>query len=120
MPSTGILCAELIKQIRYPNTVDIKLPVSEVVQNLSMMIGFLEWIKPEAGNYKLCQHMSKVIKRVLDHAFDPPPVEEAPSTEQQLQGYDANFWGMDGTDDFDWLNSIDWGRASFPEMASFG
>lgn len=127
MPSTGILCAELIKQIRHPSTIEYKFPCSEVVQNLSLMIGFLEWIKPEAGNYKLCQHMSKVIKRVLEFAFDPPAVEEVKEQEEgmgvSVQGFDAidaNFWSVDGMDDFDWLNSIDWGRASFQEMASLG
>lgn len=113
MPSTGILCTELLHQIRYPKTSGIKFPTSEVVQNLSFMIGFLEWITPDAGNYKLCQHMARVIKRVLERVFDPAPVDEVQTNEQQLQGFEAEVWGVDGIDDFDWLNSIDWGRGPF-------
>ncbi|KUJ21517.1 uncharacterized protein LY89DRAFT_729037 [Mollisia scopiformis] len=116
MPSTGILCAELLRQIRYPKTVDVKVPCSEVVRNLNFMIGFLEWIAPEAGNYKLCQHMAQIIKRVLEKVFEPAPVEEALISDRQLESFDANLWGIDGVDDFDWLNSVDWGRRPFPDV----
>lgn len=119
MPSTGILCTELLKQVRYPKTVDVKLPCSEVVQSLSMMIKFLGWIKPGTGNYKLCQHMSEVVKRVLEQVFEPAPAEEVPVNNHQVHGFDANIWGIDGDDDFDWLNGIDWGRGPFPEMGSW-
>ncbi|CAG8975664.1 hypothetical protein HYALB_00012322 [Hymenoscyphus albidus] len=73
MPSTGILCAGLLKQTQYPSQVppSMKLPTSEVVQNLSLMMGFLEWVRPHAGSYKLCQRMAKVIRRVLDRGFEP-------------------------------------------------
>ncbi len=83
------------------------------------MVGFLEWIKPEAGNYKICRHMSQVIKRVLDQVFEPSS-EEVQLSYQQMQGIDAGFWAIDGTDDFDWLNSIDWGRETFPDMTTLG
>ena len=42
MPSTRILCTELLKQTKQPNEVDVRMPVSEVVQNLSLMIGFVD------------------------------------------------------------------------------
>lgn len=114
MPSTGILCAELLKQIRHPKTAtDLNFPCSEVVQNLSYMIGFLEWIKPEAGNYKPCRHMAQVIKRVLEQAFEPPPVEEVPAVDGVAE-FDASMWDGMGIDDFEWLNSVDWGRGPFP------
>ncbi|CZR65944.1 uncharacterized protein PAC_15844 [Phialocephala subalpina] len=114
MPSTGILCAELLKQIRHPKTAsDLNFPSAEVVQNLSYMIGFLEWIKPEAGNYKLCRHMAQVIKRVLEQAFEPPPVEEVPAVDRVAE-LDPSMWDGMGIDDFEWLNNVDWGRGAFP------
>jgi hypothetical protein len=110
MPSTGILCTALLKQIQYPSQVDesARIPPSEVVQNLSLLIGFLEWIRPSAGNYKLCQRMAKVLRRVLDQIFDPKP-EAPPAQSQELTGWPVEGpWQMDGMSDWDWLNSIDW------------
>jgi hypothetical protein len=80
MPSTGILCASLLKQTQQPHSIPAseKLPTAEVVQILNLMISFLEWIKPSAlGNYKLCGRMAKVIRRVLDQVFEPPPSQES-------------------------------------------
>ncbi|RFU31068.1 hypothetical protein B7463_g5296, partial [Scytalidium lignicola] len=54
MPCIGILCTEFLKQAKNPKAAEVKLPCSEIVQNLSMMIGLLDWIQPSAGNYKLC------------------------------------------------------------------
>jgi len=109
MPSTGILCSELLKRSRQPKIDDIRFPCSEVVQNLSLLIGFLEWIKPIAGNYKLCQRMARVLKRVLDQVFDPQPdVQTQPDEQPQLQPPDASssFWFPEGNDDFDWRKGM--------------
>jgi hypothetical protein len=123
MPSTGVLCAALLKQSQSPQMDhSLKLPSSEVVQNLSLMIGFLEWICPSAGNYKLCQRMAKVIKRVLDQVFEPNievQVDEgiAGVGEGMWQGLDDAFGlGSDSLGDLDWLNSIDWSRGPVVEM----
>jgi hypothetical protein len=109
MPSIGILCTELLKQMKHPDEVEIKLPISEIVQNLSLMIGFLDWIKPSAGNYKLCRPLARVIRRVLDQVFEPAAVE-VPRKKENLQQIEiANaFWPSDNIDDLEWLNSIDW------------
>jgi len=78
MPSMRILCTELLKQMQRPDLVEIKLTVSEIVRNLSLMIIFLDWIRPSAGNYKLCCPLAKVIRRVLDQLFEPAAALEAP------------------------------------------
>ena len=84
------------------------------------MIGFLEWVKSEAGNYKLCRHMSQVIKRVMDQVLDPSPSEEATGEDIPMQGFESSLWDLDGIDDFDWLNSIDWGRGPFLDLPTAG
>ncbi|CZS90848.1 uncharacterized protein RAG0_01739 [Rhynchosporium agropyri] len=85
------------------------------------MIAFLEWIAPDAGNYKLCQHIAKVIKRVLEQVFQPPTLntDEHRSNEQAEQStiigsFEPSLWtagvnglGM-GLDDLEWLNTVDW------------
>ncbi|CZT05217.1 uncharacterized protein RCO7_05377 [Rhynchosporium graminicola] len=127
IPAVGIICTELLKQTRLNHTPsscitpDIKLPTAEIVQNLSHMIAFLEWIAPDAGNYKLCQHIAKVIKRVLEQVFQPPTLitDEHQSNKQAEQstiigGFEPSLWtagvnglGM-GLDDLEWLNTVDW------------
>lgn len=117
MPSTGILCTELLKQTKHPNNVDVRMPASEVVQNLSLMIGFLDWTRPTAGNYKLCQRMSQVIKRVLDQVFTPTEKESVKESEAPpAQDMMTDFLSFDNVDDFDWLSSIDWGRGPYIDM----
>jgi hypothetical protein len=109
MPSIGILCTEVLKQVKNPDEAEVKLPVSEIVQNLSLMIGFLDWIRPSAGNYKLCRPLARVIRRVLDQLFEPAAVE-VPREKGSLQQVEAtdDFWRLGNMDDLDWLNSIDW------------
>jgi hypothetical protein len=117
MPSTGILCTELLKQTKQPNDVDVRMPVSEVVQNLSLMIGFLDWTRPIAGNCKFCRRMSQVIKRVLDQVFTPGEKgstldSEVPLTQDTL----TDFLSFNDLDDFEWLSNIDWGRGPYVDM----
>ena len=116
MPSTGILCTELLKQAKQPNDVDVTMPTSEVVHNLSLMIAFLEWIKPTAGNYKLCRRMSQVIRRVLDQVFAPVPKQNTQNSEIALtQDSAMDVLSFNDLDDFEWLSSIDWGRGPYLE-----
>ncbi|KAE9370015.1 hypothetical protein N431DRAFT_344468 [Stipitochalara longipes BDJ] len=117
MPSTGILCTELLKQMKQPNAVDAKMPVSEVVRNLSLMIGFLDWTKPTAGNYKLCQRMSQCVKKVLDQVFTPSEKERAPESQAPpTPDTMTDLLSFDDSDDFEWLSSIDWGRGPYMDM----
>jgi hypothetical protein len=120
MPSTGILCTTLLKQAQNPHAIPAteKLPTAEVVQSLSLMIGFLEWIKPSAGNYKLCRRMSTVVRRVLDTVFDPSPPTQESETNANLVWQGDDMWNgiMDDVNDWDWLNSIDWSRGPYAEF----
>lgn len=115
MPSIGILCTEFLKQVKNPNEAEVRLPCSEIVQNLSMMIGFLNWVRPTAGNYKLCCRMSQAIRRVLDHILEPAPEHIISGTEIRLDTTD-NIPPMNEPDDMDWLNSIDWTRGQFGDL----
>lgn len=78
VPSCGVLCVELLKQLKNPGAQHPKLKRSEIVQNLSMLIGFLEWVRPAAGNYQLCIRMRLIIKRILNQILDPSPPSSAP------------------------------------------
>lgn len=113
MPSIGVLCVELLRQAREPEEQEPKLPRSEIVQNLSLMIGFLNWVKPTAGNYKLCRRMSQVIKRVLDQFFDTNVEKTQDKQDLLTPDFSTDDWPIEGLDDLEWLNSIDWTQGPY-------
>ncbi|CAG8982274.1 hypothetical protein HYALB_00004508 [Hymenoscyphus albidus] len=79
VPASGVLCVELLKQLKHPQLPGPRLARSEIVQNLSLLIGFLEWVRPAAGNYQLCGRMRLIIKRILDQILDPTPPASQPT-----------------------------------------
>jgi hypothetical protein len=143
VPSSGVLCVELLKQLKNPGGSRPKLKRSEIVQNLSLLIGFLEWVRPAAGNYQLCTRMRLIIKRILDQILDPSPPSSAPIQQSQstvlaepmdtTENGTLEFIGPfdtavpqpgafdlssyeNGVDNLDWLNSIDWSRGPWIDM----
>lgn len=111
IPAAGVLAVELLKTTRsavntpsvatstatspfIPNTQplscsqqyqatqpSLQFSRSQVVQDLTMFLGFLDWIRPTDGNYLLCSKLRKVIRRIIDNVLDPP---KYPSTTTQL------------------------------------
>ncbi|KAG0649512.1 hypothetical protein D0Z07_4338 [Hyphodiscus hymeniophilus] len=135
VPSSGVLCVELLKQMKQPAGTPYfpVLPRSEIVQNLSLLIGFLDWIRPAAGNYQLCGRMRQIIKRILDQILNPsPPVpqETLPETPQEhfdtegtthvVEAFDASVFEPghydEGLANLDWLNSVDWSRGPWIDL----
>ncbi|KAH8656163.1 hypothetical protein BGZ60DRAFT_385064 [Tricladium varicosporioides] len=146
VPSSGVLCVELLKQLKQPLPSRLRIPRSEIVQNLSLLIGFLEWVKPAAGNYQLCTRMRLIIKRILDQILDPSPhasqstvpssQESTAATELTGQTFEVNANGLlgqfdtavpppsafdtanyeDGLMNLDWLNSVDWSRGPWSDL----
>lgn len=141
VPSSGVLCVELLKQMKLPPGAPHtpSIPRAEVVQNLSLLIGFLEWVRPAAGNYKLCGRMRQVIKRILTRILNPqcqsvpssqesamasappqlssPPATTAPPFEGNI--FDPAQYD-DGLESLDWLNEIDWSRGPWIDLGGTG
>ncbi|RDW57778.1 hypothetical protein BP5796_12579 [Coleophoma crateriformis] len=124
VPSAGVLCVELLKSTKgAPGTQaqPVHFSRSEVVQSLTMFLGFVDWIRPSDGNYGLCRRLRQVIKGILDCVLDstlPPQSDPIPETDPQ-----TNRIPTDGNGDLllsstqmlmidghatDWLNTIDW------------
>jgi hypothetical protein len=130
IPSSGVLCVELMKQMKHGST--LRLPRSEIVQNLSLLVGFLEWVKPAAGNYQLCGRMRIIIKSVLDQILNPTPSPRAEdmSSETLENNAIANANGVVGVYDpglfetgwdedmenMEWLNNMDWSRGPWFDL----
>ena len=52
IPSAAILSVELLKQSKFPQDSRLAIPRSEIIQNLSMFIGSLEWVRPSEGKWQ--------------------------------------------------------------------
>ena len=96
--SGGILCQELL----YPTFVGAhhprhpKLSRSSLVQQLSLLVGFLDWVRPETSNEELYSDAKRIIERVLDHHLNGQPAMDLGFMAQP----DFNF---DLLDTFDWM-----------------
>jgi len=121
IPSSGIICVELLKQMRQPRSIHVRMPRSEVIQNLSMLVGFLEWVRPTAANRELCGRMSVIIKGILDQVLDPPLMTHGPlissPTSEIVPMPEFDFKQIEMTD-FDWLGTVDWTQGPFIDMGS--
>jgi len=129
IPSAGVLCVELLKSAKgAPGTQAqaVHFSRSEVVQSLTMFLGFLDWIRPSDGNYRLCQRLRQVIKGILGCVLDstsPPQSDPIPETDSQTNRIPNDGNGdlllnsmqmpMIGGDAIDWLNTIDWTQGNW-------
>jgi hypothetical protein len=80
---------------------------STIIQKLSMLVGFLSWISPDAPNADMCMHCKTVIQHVLDHALNTVPTSN--ETYAVLDQFDATqlLFNYDLMDTFDWLRPDD-------------
>ncbi|KAL7932879.1 N-terminal binuclear Zn cluster-containing protein [Trichoderma chlorosporum] len=108
-PAAGIMCMELLKQpsSTEPRTVaTITKPM--IIKQLSLLIGFLEWIGPEAPGAHLCNSIKIVVERVMEQALNPAvprPVtqQEFDTTWDTSLPEDMNDFNFGLLDTFDWL-----------------
>ncbi|KAL7936414.1 N-terminal binuclear Zn cluster-containing/DNA binding domain-containing protein [Trichoderma chlorosporum] len=70
-PSGGILCMELLNPtFKGSHPKNPAITRSNIIQQLSLLIGFLDWIDPSRPNGDLCATTSAVMRRVLDHVLN--------------------------------------------------
>ncbi|KAL7919118.1 N-terminal binuclear Zn cluster-containing/DNA binding domain-containing protein [Trichoderma austrokoningii] len=70
-PSGGILCMELLNSsFKGSHPKNPSITRSNIIQQLSLLIGFLEWIDPSRPNGSMCVTTSAVMRRVLDHVLN--------------------------------------------------
>lgn len=108
-PAGGVLCNELLKPT-LPQRPVPGVTKSGVIQQLSLLVGFLDWVGPEAPNSALCGSCKAVIQHVLDQALNAPPIDP---TDQGAFGRGLDFSFDLGTDmgeffTFDLLDTFDW------------
>ncbi|GJC97234.1 fungal specific transcription factor domain-containing protein [Colletotrichum higginsianum] len=118
-PGGGILCLELLKPTLHGGNhpQNPKLTRSSIIQKLSLLVGFLDWVSPTAPNGDLCADCKCIIQHVLDQALNGP----AASTSSAVDGdfpaaLDAMDWDFSTQLDFnfDLLDTFDWLRPEVP------
>ncbi len=115
-PAGGVLCMELMNptpmalaEAGVETKMDSKLSRSSIIQQLSLLVGFLGWVAPSAPNWDLCQTVKGVIQRVLDYTLNNPAGPPIQGQPMNLAGagleIEANdiFFNFDLMDTFDWL-----------------
>ncbi|KAH8687704.1 hypothetical protein BGZ60DRAFT_522354 [Tricladium varicosporioides] len=124
IPCAGVICVHLLKTHNHgSNQQYSNFSRSDAIQKLTLFIGFLEWIRPTDGNYKLAGRLRNVIRRVLDHVLEPPRPETRtpisidaqfdPSMLSPLTNMNDITVDMN---DMDWLNTIDWTQGSWMDF----
>ncbi|KAK8862332.1 hypothetical protein PGQ11_008567 [Apiospora arundinis] len=83
---------------------------SQIIQQLSLLVGFLEWIRPSAPNSELCQTVGRIIRHILDQTLDGPPAgpdgDAPPLVDWNTVDFAtdvSNYFNFDLLDTFDWL-----------------
>ncbi len=121
VPSAGVLCVELLKKAACQSSIHFSR--SDAIQKLTLFIGFLEWVRPTHGNFKLAGRLRNVIKRVLDYVLEPPQQVSQVAGVGEGEGvgggagdevpFDPMLFPLNGMDDMAWLNTIDWTQGSW-------
>ncbi|KAK7921656.1 sorbicillinoid biosynthetic cluster transcription factor sor4 [Apiospora marii] len=107
-PAGGVLCMELLNptlQGAHPKNAEISR--SSIIQKLSLLVGFFEWVSPSAPNAALCENAMVTIKHVLDATLNTGP---AAAGQGAMANMDWNFstqvdFNFDLLDTFDWLRA---------------
>lgn len=117
-PAGGILCNELLGPPRQHSHITC-VTRSSIIQQLSLLVGFLDWVSHSAPNGDLCGSCKTVIQHVLDHNLNAPTQSStSPAAEN---GFDFNLDlssdidAINGYFNFGLLDTYDWLR---PEMFS--
>ncbi|KAF6818327.1 fungal specific transcription factor [Colletotrichum sojae] len=126
-PGGGILCLELLKPTlrggNHPQ--NPKVTRSSIIQKLSLLVGFLDWVSPTAPNGDLCADCKVIIQHVLDQALNNPAAAAAGAASAAAgpdgaaggglllpAALDAMDWDFSTQLDFnfDLLDTFDWLR----------
>ena len=113
VPSAAALSVELFKQWKSPQASQLYLPRSEVIQNLSIFAGCMNWVRPMEANHALLSRTRKVITRILDQVLASPPAQGFLSDANLPDIELSSIMPADDPDFLDWLNNVDWTTTAF-------
>lgn len=119
-PAGGILCNELLGPPQQHSHNISGVTRSTIIQQLSLLSGFLDRVSPSAPNGDLCSSCKTVIQHVLDHTLNAPPQGSsgALAAENPIDfnlDLSSDIDAINGYFNFDLLDTYDWLR---PDMLS--
>ncbi|KAI6759471.1 hypothetical protein HG530_010151 [Fusarium avenaceum] len=103
-PGGGILCQELLRPTFFGiHPLNPTLSRSSIVQQLSLLVGFLNWVGPSSPNRIVCADCETIIQRVLDQHLNSTPANNS-----GLESLSADFprslgFGFELLNTFEWL-----------------
>lgn len=125
-PSGGILCQELLRRANGLGSAEIprmtsspvgKTPTRfDILEKLFLLVGFLDWVSPNAPNHDLCRSCKNVIRHVLEQTTqEKPAVAEGaqPTATFEPWNWDLGDTALDF--EFGLLDTFDWLR---PDLGS--
>lgn len=94
---------------RVPNTYSVQR--ADMIQDLSLFVACLDWVRPEDGNYVLCGRVRTLIRHILDRVLSPT-LPQVPEQDFSFAGYNLNDFSIDtlpqyGIEFNGWLDGID-------------
>ncbi|KAL6863627.1 N-terminal binuclear Zn cluster-containing/DNA binding domain-containing protein [Trichoderma novae-zelandiae] len=104
-PSGGILCMELLNPtLKGSHPRNASITRSNIIQQLSLLIAFLESIDPSRPNGDMCVTASAVMRRVLDHVLNTCAADESLRSwrPEELDDGQLDF-NFELFDTFDWM-----------------
>ncbi|KAL7933181.1 hypothetical protein V8C35DRAFT_305115 [Trichoderma chlorosporum] len=105
-PAGGILCLELLNPTftsKHPR--NSRITRSSIIQNLSLLVGFLDWVRPSAPNGDLCMDCKVIIQRVLDHTLNGSVDGHSPRASLAYDFPEPLDFNFELLDTFDWLHT---------------
>ncbi|PWY72465.1 hypothetical protein BO94DRAFT_607957 [Aspergillus sclerotioniger CBS 115572] len=108
VPSSGILCLELLRQAAHPQQYDLRLPRSVIIQDLSLLVAYLEWIQYTTSCGNVVASIRRILSRCLDQILDTPSGLNPPSQSVSLSLPDeralSEFSNLELLNTFDWMD----------------
>ncbi|KAL7934349.1 hypothetical protein V8C35DRAFT_302343 [Trichoderma chlorosporum] len=95
-PGGGIMCMELLEPTftgTHPK--NAKITRASIIQHLSMLVAFFDWVHPPAPNSDLCANCKAVIQHVLDHTLNMAIDSTWPPASLDSLPLDFNFELLD-------------------------
>lgn len=107
-PGGGILCQELLRPTFFGiHPLNPALSRSSIVQQLSMLVAFLNWVGPDSPNRVVCSDCETIIQRVLDEHLNASPTNNA-SLELLGPGFPRSLgFKFELLNTFEWLNAME-------------
>lgn len=103
-PAAGILCQEALGAGEHSK--DPNISRATIIQQLSLLVGFFDWVRPSAPNATLCVNCRNIIQQVLDQCLNTNTESSGSSFPVWEYGEQPDF-NFELMDTFDWLRAAD-------------